>query len=214
MESISHQGGAIHFALFYCVFIKKPSLSYLLLAPKNNEDYNPIEDLKSTAYLIYNCEYCFIVIITVLFIYITVYSGDFGTEKYLLSNFKEAIEARNGLWFLTSFNLLNKWFSTIATAPPHALNDIGHILDQCYSRTVGLGIALLKKHKAASDGVYGEMLPPLIKENVAKTKLCPGSIFLDLGSGVGNMVTQVSLSASAGCLSYGVELSPHVVEVS
>ena len=41
---------------------------------------------------------------------------------------------------------------------------------------------------------------------ISLTKLSPSSVFLDLGSGVGNCVVQTALQA--GCASYGVELLP------
>lgn len=41
---------------------------------------------------------------------------------------------------------------------------------------------------------------------IKQTRLGPDSIFVDLGSGVGNCVVQTALQA--GCASYGVELLP------
>ena len=41
---------------------------------------------------------------------------------------------------------------------------------------------------------------------ITLTNLSPSSVFLDLGSGVGNCILQTALQA--GCESYGVELLP------
>jgi [histone H3]-lysine79 N-trimethyltransferase len=63
---------------------------------------------------------------------------------------------------------------------------------------------LEKPYKVWSNEVYGELLPPLLSEIFSVTGLGPDSLFMDLGSGVGNAVLQASMLT--GCTSYGIEI--------
>ena len=74
--------------------------------------------------------------------------------------------------------------------------------EQCYARTVAPRVDELSKYEAFSDNVYGELLPRFMSEISQLTNLGPESVFVDLGSGVGNLLIQVALqtgSASYGC---------------
>lgn len=85
------------------------------------------------------------------------------------------------------------------------------IVSQVYERIVGPSVESLAKYDAFSDNVYGELLPRFMSEmcaisftfeNMADLCLCscqqtnlgPGSVFVDLGSGVGNCVVQAALA--------------------
>lgn len=81
---------------------------------------------------------------------------------------------------------------------------IERILAQIYSRTVSPQVDQLRKYEAGSDNVYGELLPGFVSQIFRDTKLAPDSVFLDLGSGVGNVVLQAALEM--GCESYGIEM--------
>ncbi|BGP50254.1 Nucleosomal histone H3-Lys79 methylase [Rhodotorula kratochvilovae] len=78
---------------------------------------------------------------------------------------------------------------------------------QCYDRAVGPEIDRLKEYEAFSDNVYGELLPKFMNEIFDTTHLGPGSVFVDLGSGVGNCVVQAALAA--GATAYGFENMAH-----
>lgn len=80
------------------------------------------------------------------------------------------------------------------------------IIEENYQRTVGPNVPKLKKYEAFSSTVYGELMPSLVYEIINLTELKEDSLFLDLGSGVGNVVVQASLQT--GCRSYGIELMP------
>jgi H3 lysine-79-specific histone-lysine N-methyltransferase len=80
------------------------------------------------------------------------------------------------------------------------------ILEENYQRTVGPNVPKLRKYEAFSSTVYGELMPSLVYEILNLTDLKEDSLFLDLGSGVGNVVVQASLQT--GCRSYGIELMP------
>jgi [histone H3]-lysine79 N-trimethyltransferase len=86
------------------------------------------------------------------------------------------------------------------------------IIDENYQRTVGPNVPSLKQYEAFSSTVYGELMPGLSHEMIRLTKLHEDSLFLDLGSGVGNVVVQASLQT--GCKSYGIELMPHPARVA
>lgn len=96
------------------------------------------------------------------------------------------------------------------------------VFQQCYDRAVGPGIEDLRKYEAFSDNVYGELLPKFMNQmcvglslriaivvdalfrqwlteehllrSFDKTHLGPNSVFVDLGSGVGNCVVQAALA--------------------
>lgn len=89
----------------------------------------------------------------------------------------------------------------------HSLGDLNwvqRILDQVYARTVSPDVESLRAYEGFSDNVYGELKPRLISEMFKQTKLNSGQVFVDLGSGVGNVVLQAALEV--GCESWGIEM--------
>ena len=86
------------------------------------------------------------------------------------------------------------------------------IIEENYQRAVGPNVPSLKQYEAFSSTVYGELMPSLAHEMITITNLGEDSLFLDLGSGVGNVVVQASLQA--GCKSYGIELMHHPARVA
>lgn len=79
------------------------------------------------------------------------------------------------------------------------------ILDQIYDRTVAPKVELLSKYENGTDFVYGELLHPFItKILVEQAKMTSDQVFVDLGSGVGNVVLQAALEV--GCESWGCEM--------
>ncbi|OAQ62386.1 histone methylation DOT1 [Pochonia chlamydosporia 170] len=82
---------------------------------------------------------------------------------------------------------------------------IAFILDQVYDRTVAPKVELLSKYENGTDYVYGELLHPFIsKLLVEQTKMKSDQVFVDLGSGVGNVCLQAALEI--GCESWGCEM--------
>lgn len=81
---------------------------------------------------------------------------------------------------------------------------IERVVEEVYQRAVGPNVAQLKHYQAFSSSAYGELMPTLVSRIIRDTGLHEGSLFLDLGSGVGNVVLQASLQT--GCTSYGIEL--------
>lgn len=82
---------------------------------------------------------------------------------------------------------------------------VERILNQTYSRTVSPNLKLLSKYEAGTDNVYGELLPRFISSILKKdTGMKSDQLFVDLGSGVGNVVLQAALEI--GCESWGCEM--------
>lgn len=80
------------------------------------------------------------------------------------------------------------------------------IQDQVYARVVGPRVEELSRYEAFSDNVYGELLPRFMSEIAQLTALGPEKVFVDLGSGVGNLLIQTSLQT--GAEAYGCEMMP------
>ncbi|EMC98267.1 hypothetical protein BAUCODRAFT_32279 [Baudoinia panamericana UAMH 10762] len=89
---------------------------------------------------------------------------------------------------------------------------IQRILDQVFVRTVSPTAESLNKYKSGSDNVYGELLPPFVSEIFRKVGLTHDHVFVDLGSGVGNVVLQAALEI--GCESWGIEMMHNPCELA
>lgn len=104
---------------------------------------------------------------------------------------------------------------------PHVIDEckslnptlVERILNQTYSRTVSPNLKLLHKYEAGTDNVYGELLPSfvskILKQDVTMTS---EQLFVDLGSGVGNVVLQAALEI--GCESWGCEMMEQYCDVA
>ena len=92
------------------------------------------------------------------------------------------------------------------------LDLVDRILTQTYERTVSPRAHLLKKYEAGSDNVYGELLARFSSEIFQKTNLRSDQVFVDLGSGVGNVVLQAALEI--GCESWGCEIMKDATELA
>ncbi|CCM01428.1 uncharacterized protein FIBRA_03479 [Fibroporia radiculosa] len=89
---------------------------------------------------------------------------------------------------------------------------VTRIIDETYQRAVGPHVAELKRYEAFSSEVYGELMPSLIAQIIQTTGLKEDSLFVDLGSGVGNVVLQASLQT--GCRSFGIEIMPTPAKIA
>ena len=143
--------------------------------------------------------------------------------------FRRAIYNHDGPLFLKVMNAINALMRALKypqlpadafePAPGNALRDavrgwprteiphpvILRIMDETYQRAVGPAANLLNVYKPASSEIYGELLPSFVTNLIKDTRLSANHLFLDLGSGVGNVVLQASLTT--GCRSYGIELN-------
>ncbi|KAJ6519203.1 histone-lysine N-methyltransferase [Mycena sanguinolenta] len=151
---------------------------------------------------------------------------------------QRAIHRRDGPSFLAAFKHINALLQRLkyprlppnsdpfSNPAPNALKEVVHkwtdagmprkvlmrIIEENYQRSVGPHVQKLKQYEAFSSAVYGELMPSLVHEILTLTGLTEDSLFLDLGSGVGNVVVQASLQT--GCRSYGIELNPKPARVA
>ncbi|KAI0909226.1 histone methylation protein DOT1-domain-containing protein [Ustulina deusta] len=126
------------------------------------------------------------------------------SEKYRdVSAFRAALNSYNTkLLELVESGTIAKTLDRIHHLPSSL---VSLILTQVYDRTVAPKVEMLTKYDAGSDNVYGELLHPFVtKILVEQTKMTSDQVFIDLGSGVGNVVLQAALEI--GCRSYGCEI--------
>lgn len=149
-------------------------------------------------------------------------------ERNLLRRLRRAINTRNGPAFQRALSAINDLFVRYKHPPLHldllapptpnelcaAVRSWDHrglprevwarIIDETYQRAVGPNVPTLREYKAFSSEVYGELMPALVAELVRSSGLGPGKLFVDLGSGVGNVVLQAAIQS--GCDGYGIEI--------
>ncbi|OJJ50952.1 hypothetical protein ASPZODRAFT_11797 [Penicilliopsis zonata CBS 506.65] len=89
---------------------------------------------------------------------------------------------------------------------------VERILNQTYARTVSPRVDSLRQYENGTDNVYGELLPRFISTIFKETKLKSGQVFVDLGSGVGNVVLQAALEI--GCESWGCEMMQNACDLA
>ena len=84
------------------------------------------------------------------------------------------------------------------------LDVVRRIMDQIYSRTVSPKVETLRAYQNGSDNVYGELLSRFCSNIFKQVDMKQEHVFVDLGSGVGNVVLQAALEV--GCESWGIEM--------
>ncbi|TKY88196.1 hypothetical protein EX895_002906 [Sporisorium graminicola] len=137
----------------------------------------------------------------------------------ILRSFTKARNRRDGPLFMRTLARFNAALVALRDAGALAANiaSLGSatgvpegiwrlIQDQVYARVVGPRVEELGRYQAFSDNVYGELLPRFMSEIAQLTHLGPGKVFVDLGSGVGNLLIQTSLQT--GAEAYGCEMMP------
>ncbi|KAI5457797.1 histone methylation protein DOT1-domain-containing protein [Mariannaea sp. PMI_226] len=120
-----------------------------------------------------------------------------------LMGFKAALLEYNELLLnLVEDGIIAKNLDNLHELPPSL---VAFILDQIYDRVVAPKVELLSKYENGTDYVYGELLHPFITKILTEqTKMNSSQVFVDLGSGVGNVVLQAALEI--GCESWGCEM--------
>ena len=92
------------------------------------------------------------------------------------------------------------------------LSLVERILNQVYVRTVSPRVDILKEYKPFSNNTYGELLSPFSSQIFKDTKMDSSSVFVDLGSGVGNVILQAALEI--GCESHGIEVMENACKLA
>jgi H3 lysine-79-specific histone-lysine N-methyltransferase len=124
------------------------------------------------------------------------------TDQVLLDIFKKAVDAYNSaITDLIKDGALAENLDSIHHLP---LAMVRVILNQVYERAVSPTIEDLSKYTNGTDEVYGELLPPFVSRVLGEVGLKSDQVFIDLGSGVGNVVLQAALEF--GCESWGCEM--------
>ncbi|KAI9856529.1 MAG: Nucleosomal histone H3-Lys79 methylase [Trichoglossum hirsutum] len=184
---------------------------YQLVHPRDNEDFNPVDDL-----------------IRVIELVSTFYLPSKQAKPLLDENsgiirkLRRALARGSGQEFregVLRYNQIIKDFRDNGTVSRNLdkvhslpLPLIERILTQTYARTVSLQVSALKKYENGSDNVYGELLPRFISKIFLDTRIRSDQVFVDLGSGVGNVVLQAALEV--GCESWGCEMMENACELA
>ncbi|KAK7202534.1 histone methylation protein DOT1-domain-containing protein [Myxozyma melibiosi] len=135
-----------------------------------------------------------------------------ATKRKSLYAFKTAIEEYNSLVEETFHNAANaeknkQLITKSLGGSRENMTAFAHeILSEIYGRVVSPHVSELRKYEAFSSNVYGELLPKFVTKIFRELEMDSGSVFVDLGSGVGNCVLQAALEL--GCRAYGCEMMP------
>ncbi|RKF78938.1 Histone-lysine N-methyltransferase, H3 lysine-79 specific [Golovinomyces cichoracearum] len=132
------------------------------------------------------------------------------TDTKPLFEFKNAVEIYNSAIEKEISN--GTFIRNLGSAHHIPLNMVEFILQQTYSRAVSPNVEILKKYVNGTDNVYGELLPPFVSKVLYESGLTSESVFVDLGSGVGNVVLQAALEF--GCESWGCEILENVAALA
>lgn len=185
---------------------------YELVVPIQSDDFKPLEDIKEV-----------LEIIATHYLPPTETSMLKDDSHGLLRKLKRSIDRRCGNDYV---KLIEEWNDRIAMLSKdgtigkvldglHSLDLrlIERILTQTYSRTVSLHVGLLRHYENGTDNVYGELLPKFISSILRRdTKMNSTHVFVDLGSGVGNVVLQAALEI--GCESWGCEMMDNACDLA
>ncbi|BES89605.1 Histone h3 methyltransferase [Nesidiocoris tenuis] len=102
---------------------------------------------------------------------------------------------------VTSYVAGRKFGKTKATS-----SQAQHIITQVYNQAV-VCPEQLNQYSAFSPNVYGETSPKMVSHMISQLRITPEDVFLDLGSGVGQVVLQMAAAADfKQCI--GIETSP------
>ncbi|KAL8693105.1 MAG: hypothetical protein Q9218_001991 [Villophora microphyllina] len=174
-----------------------------LVEPTQSDEYKPLDDIQETLEIILDC-------------YIPLEdAATFKDDSHgLLRRMKRAQDKKDGPSYIS---LIAEWNNAMILWRQSGL--IGHVLDelpsldlrlieriltQTYARVVSPRVSTLRQYENGTDNVYGELLPKFVSEIFRITDLDPNHLFVDLGSGVGNVVLQAALEV--GCESWGCEI--------
>lgn len=134
-------------------------------------------------------------------------SDNFGD----VADFKAAVQKYNArVLELVKSGTIAKTLDQFHHLPPSLVT---FILTQVYDRTVAPKVDILKKYTMGSDNVYGELMHDFIHRIlVEQAQMTSDQVFVDLGSGVGNVVLQAALEV--GCNSYGFEMMENACDLA
>ena len=117
-------------------------------------------------------------------------------------------------WNTALLKLINQGTIASVLDSTHSLEPklVERILNQTYSRIVSPRVKSLRDYENGTDNVYGELLPKFVSAILRDTCMTSEQVFVDLGSGVGNVVLQAALEI--GCESWGCEMMPNACDLA
>ncbi|KAK7032095.1 Nucleosomal histone H3-Lys79 methylase [Paramarasmius palmivorus] len=186
---------------FTIVTITLPQLnmseSFPMCLPVDKLDYNPTMDFLQTASFFLG------------------FSQDIQLDarSALEEKLSNALEKRNRVSLQEAGAELNRIFArltfdNIGTPDLHLF-----IVQQCYDRCIRPHNRFLEhSYKPFSEEVYGEIMPQFIQQILNHCPLDNNSLVVDLGCGVGNVLTQISICT--GCTVYGIEIRKEVANIA
>lgn len=86
------------------------------------------------------------------------------------------------------------------------------IMTQAYDRAVSPKVDLLRKYENGTNEIYGELKSNLVYKILVETGITSKQVFVDLGSGVANVVLQAALQV--GCESWGCEIMENACKLA
>ncbi|KAF2087907.1 DOT1-domain-containing protein [Saccharata proteae CBS 121410] len=179
---------------------------FALVVPLKSDGYKPIEDITETVEAI--CTHYFPTTRDALLHESSGYPSRLkrAFRQQNLEDFRTTLSEFNGLVHsaVTSGAIAQHLDNNLSSLP---LPLIERILSQTYARTVSPRVETVKRYTSGSDNVYGELLPRFVHEIFRETSLTSSHVFVDLGSGVGNVVLQAALER--GCEAWGIEMMPN-----
>ena len=185
---------------------------YELVDPIQSDEFNALDEIREV-----------IIIITDLYFPTSEASSIRDETHGLLRRLKRAMAKRQADDYI---DIIHEWNSiilrlrrdgslskTIDSWKGIHLTLVERILSQTYSRTVSPRVGLLKQYENGTDNVYGELLPKFISAILRRdTQITSDKVFVDLGSGVGNVVLQAALQI--GCESWGCEMMENACDLA
>ncbi|CAG8688252.1 14960_t:CDS:1 [Cetraspora pellucida] len=184
---------------------------------KDNE-YLPMKDLKSTVNLI--IDHVLADDISEMFktslknqsVQLTINNS---IKNRLLDELHDGIQRYNKIIMDIRKNSRKLWSKYIIernTAEPQYIQIVNHVIGQTYDRIIGPRVERLTNITSNLDLNYGELNADFIHDIIVKTKIKNSTIFVDLGSGIGNTILYASIAT--GCTGYGYELQQKLVDLA
>jgi hypothetical protein len=125
----------------------------------------------------------------------------------LLQSWIEAVEEKDLDKFNQTFSDINAYFRLAHYRWNHRERLGDSLCQQVYYRVVTPNAKLLTKYQIGTDTVYGEIIANIPDVMIRDGCLTEKSHFVDMGSGIGNMVCLMAIRT--GCSSFGVEIMAH-----
>ncbi|KAK0185551.1 histone methylation protein DOT1-domain-containing protein [Armillaria mellea] len=164
---------------------------FLLLKPKHALYYDPIKDLFKHMSVVSNA------------LHLDKTSPEDANQSFILQQTMEcALKERDWVSVLMMMMQFNCLLEKAGQCPTDLSVELNlDFVKQNYRRLIVTRLQELKKYKSGTDLVYGEITPGLVNKFIQKANLTLSSVFIDLGSSMGQVVCQVSLTAKSLCFS-------------